>query len=503
VDRSNGCALTLVANGALTNAQGQIVPAGLFRSVVIGDFGGTGRDKIRALQKNSDYNYIWSVTLPSTNNSLGSYQLFTSGPLKNSQGQSVNVDDLTFVDVAVLDSTDPNNLSAMGETVLVAIQGNDWVYEWGVNPNSEYEIPLCTNSRCQNKSVIFSLDQGYANGLLRYQEGQNPAIYQNVLNALVAFKNANYNLSVVINPIDNDPVGLSQTLDFLTNNGISFYLDVYASDTATIGLVESNLTSPLVSTPTSNYFNQGLSVDLTTLSQIKTKYKNSFAGIRIFETGGFDYICSQNPSQSGCPNNSSSTRNVNFFNEALVKQYVDFAHSVNMKALLVDYMFIPIWGQSKSGGTYSRFNTAVSDLVSQQADPNTLVFAYENNEVSLAGGSPLHRINSWNQATLRVPGSAGLGISNQAWMCSNKPGFDTFNCPPEYFEIWTASAFMKQGGSVVQFEPFWTFFNWPMGSIANSIPALPSTTAKNGLGSPTASLCAIAKSMSVTLSNCP
>jgi hypothetical protein len=83
---------------------------------------------------------------------------------------------------------------------------------------------------------------------------------------------------------------------------------------------------------------------------------------------------------------------------------------------------------------------------------------YANNEP--ADGART-KMNSW-QAVVQPYvkyGAKGFGLSDQSWMCANE-----LTCPPDELVNWATTAF-SSGALVVQTEPTWYWWNFPVGAI--------------------------------------
>lgn len=484
--------LSLVADGALKNYQGTPVPVSSMHSVLVGDFDRDGKDELRVLQKGGSWNYVWKID--ATNRVIS---LFSDGNLRNSQGALVSVDSLTFVDVADLDGY---NTSDIQETSLIAIQSSSWGYRWGLQENAVSNFPLCTENNCAQKSLLFSLDQGFSNGLPRSNlSTSEAAVAYNRIFGVFRELQSKYSVYILVNPLvanKTDHADFYALLDIIAGQGFKFVIEVYSSDNKTISLRQQSISNvadvrygigPMVG---------GAAAAPVTLQEVQEKYGSSFAGIRIFETAAQEYSEIACKSVSACEGYIANYIVDDFFQESKADPYVAFAKANGKFVLVADHLWGPWDGSAQA--TLAKFRASISNL--SQRYPETLYTAYSNNEsYGSAQRSGLHRIKDWN-TYLQFIGNKGIALSNQSWMCDRKPGFDHNSCPPEYMVLWTGDALRNKGASLVQFEPFWYLFNWKTGSITNYVQ--PADFQDPNLGKPTPNMCMLSKSLGVSLSTC-
>jgi hypothetical protein len=493
---TNSTNVRLAIDGPLRNSSGTIVPARWLRHVVVGDFDRDGRDELRALQINGSWNYTWKLSPANA-----SISHFRSGNLRNTAGAPVNVNDLTFVDVANFDGY---GLNTTVQTALVGIQSGVWSYQWGLEENSIRDVPLCSSVNCSGRILMFSLDQGFSNGIGRFPPsapGMRP-VYDNIVSTLKAFQ-SKYTVYVLFNPhIANkaDPSNLYEILDFFSTSGIPFYLEVYSSDNTTIANAQPALTNAADTAngigPTVDTNGQGV----VSLKDAHTRYGAMFAGIRFMEVGAQDLALNPCLLSLACAPPRENWLVREYFSVARAKPFVEFARDFQKSVLVVDQLWVAPWdtpiGWSPPDSVL-RFRNGIAELAA--TFPNTMYVAYANNEsYGSVIRSGLHRQNDW-QRYLEFAGIKGIGLSNQSWMCDRKPGFSDTTCPVEYMNLWTGDALINKGASLVQFEPFWYLFNWPRGTLSDTVAASPPI----GSGLPTPDMCAVAKSLAVRLNTCP
>jgi hypothetical protein len=105
------------------------------------------------------------------------------------------------------------------------------------------------------------------------------------------------------------------------------------------------------------------------------------------------------------------------------------------------------------------FRTSTAAIVA--AYPNVVYPLYANND-----GSYLAHVSDW-QNYVQFPGQKGFGVSDQSWGCDGSTYTET-ECPAQNLVLWAEDAITK-GASVVQFESFWYFFHWPVGTIVDGV----------------------------------
>lgn len=488
----------------LMNYGKTVIPGNWLSRVVIGDFNNDGKDDLRALQAGTNWNYTWQF-----NTSLKSISLLHSSPLMDLNDSPVNVDDLTFVDAAGLDGSGQNKAA---KTVLAAIHKNGLSYQWELSSRPSTQTSFCKSSTaCQGKTLIFSIDQGFINGLPRYDVTQGVAkeAMDRVLLSLKEFQKK-YKVYALINPI-MDKASLIRFLDILKQNKIPFYLDVQSSDTKTVGLNQKSSTKIANVKYGVGPFISGINQGAISLDEIHARYKEWFAGMRLFELASHEYA-----ERLTCPGDHAFCANDmvtdDFFSLSIIEQFVIYAKSNGKRILLSDQMWVAPWDDNRrwdEDDTIYRIRYGASDLTNKY--PNIITPTYNNNEAyGNITRSGLHRMDDWARY-INYKNSNGIALSNQSWLCARKPGFNDNNCPPEYMMMWTADALVKNNAEIVQFEPFWYLFAWQSGQLTDVVPALaangtrtvPPANGSSGYGAPTSNLCMLADGLGVKLSLCP
>lgn len=324
--------------------------------------------------------------------------------------------------------------------------------------------------------MIFNLDQGWGNGII---ERQDTIGLQRTIDVLKNFQ-SKYLVYVLVNPMNKDKQKVSKILDQLKNNNIAFVLDVYSSDTLTIGSGSSfNLPFDV---------RHGRSESVTNLSAYKTKYGASFVGIRMFEVFAQDFTirACRTTNPEWCDPRLQLPSD-NFYKSSYAKEYISFVKQQGM------FVF---WSDSH-WGTFANWDSPqieyendIKTWLSGASYSQTAIMAYANNEPNEASRD---RLSTWRNAVTPFlsKGAAGIGLSDQSWMCSNE-----LTCPASEISNWAKNAFTQSPTAlVVQFEPSWYFFNYSRGSIGLSVD----TTPDNVRGMPNNQLYVLAATLGVAI----
>lgn len=405
-----GCAITY--NYVATNAAGQSATANATLQV-----NAATAPNVTSVTSPSAINVVFgtpisSVTLPSTMNvTMSDGSTLSAGVVWNSGSPAYN-------------GTTPGTYRFTGTFTLPAGDTN--------SNNVTASLEVTVASPLSAKAVVFQLDQDFSNGIA--WNGDSVGL-QNAINALNPLR-SKYEVYADVNTISASGGYLDSELDLLAKNGMPFVLDVYTSDGVSIGNLFPSDVYDLV---------HGQPLSLTTLQQYKQKYGSEFAGIRFMEVFALnDNVLA---GISGCPSDTSypcvgPTPSNPFYEKSMLEQFVSFASQNGMFALFMDTLPSP--GQAAD----------LRDVVSQY--PNTVVVFYDNN-------MPL---GAYTEATWQTDyqpfvaaGAKGFGLSDQAWLCS-----DEATCPASTLATWAVDAF-KNGAMVVEFEPVWYFFDFPVGEM--------------------------------------
>ncbi|MBN1331790.1 hypothetical protein JW978_02790 [Candidatus Dojkabacteria bacterium] len=303
--------------------------------------------------------------------------------------------------------------------------------------------------------LVFNIDQGFSNGLVNVTD--NETMMKNITDSLKTLQ-SEYEVAIQINPIHKDKTKTTKVLDYFASNNIPFYLVVYSSDTFTLGNTANSVVSPYDA-------KRGVSVSDAELSQYKTKYGDKFKGITVFEVFSFDFtirVCkTTNPewcdSSWDLPYNS-------FFRSEYLDKYAQFASKNDMTLFFADWY----WYKFQSSDTTQKSYEVKLNTISQKY-PNTIVVGYDNNEPDNASHG---RVGTWQDAVSFVSKKKGIGLSDQAWICS-----DETSCDIDIINQWADSA-LTNGATILSFEPVWYFWNLPKGSMSESDTVLSGYDAK-------------------------
>jgi len=125
--------------------------------------------------------------------------------------------------------------------------------------------------------LIFSIDQGFGNGIVA---SGNVEALNRMVSALEPLR-AKYEVSVLLNPMIKDQARLKTVLDALVAKKMPFVLDVYSSDSFTLG-ANGPANAPFDSS-------HGHSISMDQLATFKESYGAWLVGLRFMEIFGQDY----------------------------------------------------------------------------------------------------------------------------------------------------------------------------------------------------------------------
>jgi hypothetical protein len=295
------------------------------------------------------------------------------------------------------------------------------------------------------RALMFSIDQGWANGPV--QNGDIAALGR-VATSLKAFQQR-FDTYALLSCAYQDRGRLTQTLDMLAHNDIRFMLDVYASDTM------SNLPGNRPADP-----RHGVAMTIADLQALKKRYGASFAGIRVFEVFSinFSILETQKNGRPWLTRIKDLLPSDDFFQPEILRTFFKFAYDNKMSLVFSDWFW--------SGATNSAFlrdtvhqpqnEAALAQLA--RAYPGTAIVLFANN---VPGGA---QAANWDRSTRRFlqDGAAGIGLSDQSWLCRQQSTDSELNCPVSLMIDWAETAY-KGGAALVQTEPYWYWWNFPKG----------------------------------------
>ncbi len=457
-------------DGKLLDKEGKEVPVTELKAVISADWDGDKKDEIRAVRETNSWDYVWDVTTIDIHN----FPLQRSNQLEDINGKPADVAGFNYV---TFTANDENNSNAPLGALLIVTE-KDKYSVWDKGPKPEWSNPLCNNTdKCDGKMLVFSLDQAMTNGIIMNVNPQNPNFvkaYDRVLDTLVAF-NKKYDVYALLNPMVRDKSKLDYFLDKLAERKIKFIFDVIASDTTQVGGhtakeygdEERDLSNEV------DDLAHGIAMYPPKLEKYATKYKDFFAGIRFHELYGADYIfnmCAYD--HSYCRYDTSlAARDKDyprFYDKRLVEQFVDFAKEHSMFVIVSDgwfdrYSYSVYNGQLNPIPTnLSQFEADFNDL--SKKNPGMFYFDYANNEGTGRYLRRSYRLKNWQTVVSNFTSEKGFGVSNQSWLCDEEMLYNDITCPPTDMALWAADSYNK-GGSIVQLEPFWYYWQWPRAEI--------------------------------------
>jgi hypothetical protein len=300
--------------------------------------------------------------------------------------------------------------------------------------------------------LFFSIDQGFGNGIVT---NGNVAALNRMVSALEPLR-ANYEVSVLLNPMIKDKARLKTMLDALVAQKMPFVFDVYSSDSFTLG-ANGPSNAPFDSS-------HGQSISVEQLAAFKETYGPSLVGLRFMEIFGQDYgIRAMKTTNPELKRPGDKLPADTFFRADLAEGFIRFAKEHAMFVQWADFGWMPFSPWDKE---MPRYTEQVKALLRKH--PGTVSITYNNNEPNEAS---VPRLSTWYTAVESFPkeGAAGYGLSNQSWLHN----FTYMDTKPQEIIAWTQSA-LDKNCRLIQFEPAWYFFNLPAGTFelgeSNQVP---------------------------------
>lgn len=315
--------------------------------------------------------------------------------------------------------------------------------------------PACAPAASAHRSValVFSVEQGFVNSPV---QNEDVAALSRVANELARLKDR-YQVFVTLGCAQSDQSKLLKALDVFSSAHIGFFLDTWSSD----NLAPPRPSNKPVSTPFDR--SHGLCQSTAYLQGIRNRYGAGFAGIRLHETFAANLsVAMFHQGTDWFPHASSSYPAGAYFDPRILEDEYRFAYRNRMKVIFSD----PYW---LSGGNHFLKGSAVSQpenerllIETMRRYPGITILMYANNEPLKGGPNPLYRrIDDWS--SLFPPalsrGTAGIGLSDQAWVC-DRAKIPESRCDPKVVADWAANA-VRQGAVALEFEPYWYFFDFP------------------------------------------
>jgi len=292
-------------------------------------------------------------------------------------------------------------------------------------------------------SLVFSIDQGYANGILALDD---QIALKQIIQTLEPLKK-HFHVLLLLNPMIGNQEGLNHILDTLVREHIQFIFDVYSSDVLTIG-----------SSSTQNRpydVQHGIAISPDSLEDFKKRYGEYLAGIRIFEVFAVDYttdaIRTIHPEWASVSWRKNVPQDA-FYQHSIAKEFLELANKKRIFLQWGDFHWFEFcpWDKHQSEREQS-----LANLISKY--PGIITVTYNNNEPK---EHSVGRLATWQRAILKFTegGNARFGLSDQAWIRN-----DPVSTNGKELASWVEDALHK-GCRYIQFEPFWYFFKMPRGT---------------------------------------
>lgn len=342
--------------------------------------------------------------------------------------------------------------------ILAGVGLGVYLIQRRTNPLPQASTP--ENISISKPSLVFSIDQGWGNGII---EQQDLVGLKRIADSLKTLKEK-YQVFALLTPVNKDKDKIKNVLDLLAENKIPFYLDVLTSDAHSIGrLPFNNAPDPF----------HGVVVSFDDLKEYKSLYGKNFAGIRFMEVFSMDQQlkdCKRtSPRPSWCPEDISNFP-ANFYEPDILEKYLSFAKENNLNALWVS----PFWAGAIGYPQLESYEADLKRLIAKY--PETMIVIFADNTVSDSdlenpGGRNWWLKNWYDVISKFQSGAKGLGMSAQAWNCQDYGPKTAWQCDFNEFIRWVNSA-KERGVQVIQFEPDWYFWQFPVGVIAEVSPAV-------------------------------
>lgn len=291
--------------------------------------------------------------------------------------------------------------------------------------------------------VLFSMDQGLGNGPVINDDYE--AI--NRMIKAVAPLRKKYDVYFLLNPMVTEQKH-EKVMDILYKAQMPFVLDVIASDSWSFGSL-----APDVAKPFDVY--HGVSISPEKLEIYKKKYGRILAGIRFFEIFGADFTircCKSDSTESWIDwyRKNYKICEDDFFQIKITEPFLEIAQKYNMFVQWSDFH----WGGNCTWDKEAQEDESqLAELIKKY--PNLIYTCYDNNEPN---EDSIKRLGDWHLLVNKFDSAAGFGLSNQTWIYK-----DYMKCPISIITDWSNSA-IKNGASILQFEPVEYYFKFPQSS---------------------------------------
>ncbi len=309
-----------------------------------------------------------------------------------------------------------------------------------------WSLLVVTPTRAEERTrLIFSVDQGFGNGLV--VNGDEVAM-ERIAAALKSLEPA-YAVYALFEPQVADRARLEAILDVCVRAELPFVFDVYSSDAMTLG------TSTAYNAPADGP--HGVAISIEDLGRYKQRYGRWLAGVRIMEVFSQDFtvhaIRTTNPEWKG---KGWVMPPGDFFRPELARPFLAFAREHGLFVQFSDWHWLQFapWNERQRGR-----EDALRKLLREF--PCLVTVTYANNEHQEKSAD---RLRNWHEAVqpFVADGARGFGLSDQAWLREPET-----QCPVEDIIAWALRA-LELDCRLIQFEPAWYLFHLPRGSFGRS-----------------------------------
>lgn len=325
--------------------------------------------------------------------------------------------------------------------------------------------PAATFSK---KTLIFSFDQGWINGITQTQDQLG---LDRMIAAIKPFQ-SKYQVFALYSPINKDPAKVKLLLDELKSQNIPFIFDAMSSDArkAALGNLDFNKVADQV---------HGLTLTTNQLQNYKNNYGDNFAGVRVMEPfvvdRGIKNCKSAQSTGQALPSWCSefiTYMNENpgeaFFKKSNVENILNFAKNNQMFTIISDSEFPD---PDSKDVLEKQFSTDLFYLLDHF--PAMVVLNYETLHTDLSDNNPGNTLHGWNarQKKYIQNNQNFFGLSDQQYCkLPNKTiAENSIDCPMDPVIKWATMAF-DQGAVLIQFEPSWWVAQFPSGVISSLYP---------------------------------
>ena len=338
--------------------------------------------------------------------------------------------------------------------------------------------PLAEAAPQKRVALVFQLDEGWGDGII---QNQDMVALKRILANVKAFRSS-FDVYALLPAAAADRTKLTNVLDELKAEGVPFLLEAESSDTIQLNTNAANAPYDAA---------HGFGSSVAQLEALRTRYGALFAGVRFMEVFGMNQqiVGCKRFGANWCYKFTHVMPEDNFFQKSLIEPYVAFAHRNHMFVLWGDHY----WGanydpkrETYDGRPYfnksARVTPEIFDKVMKQPQnerdiqelaakyPDVMVAVYDNNDASGGVDNSALKIDTWATRIMRpfiaAGGFKGFGLSDQSWLCPERPrDSHGTECPVNGVIGWAKNA-LAQGAIVIETEPVWYWFNLPPGEIA-------------------------------------